>query len=158
MATISRIGCTCFLFVNKPVEGLDVLLGLPPELRDVHFLRVRCGSYAHAPADTSEEVLFKLAEADSRFYFDAYWRDAVMALGTNSSARRLIDLLVSGALNSRSLSSDRDLVRQLGGVLERYQDLRSHVYRLLKDGAGSASRCLPRQSRKARMKKVCWCS
>ena len=69
-------------FVNKPVEGLAVLLGLPPEQRDVYFLRDLVRSYAHAPADVAEEVLFKLAEADPRLYFEHDWRDVVIALGT----------------------------------------------------------------------------
>ena len=85
-------------FVNKPVEGLAVLLGLPPAQRDAYFLRDLVRSYAYAPADAAEEVLFKLAEADPRFYFEHDWRDAVIALGTKSSARRLIDLVASGAL------------------------------------------------------------
>ena len=124
-------------FVNKPVEGLAVLLGLPPAQRDAYFLRDLVRSYAYAPADAAEEVLFKLAEADPRFYFDRDWRDAVMALGTKSSARRLIDLIASGTLSGKSSSDDWHLVRQLCEVLERHADSRNHVYGLLKDGAGT---------------------
>ncbi len=124
-------------FVNKPVEGIDFLLSLPIELRDVYFLRDLVLSYAYAPAGTAEEALFKLAEADARFYFDRNWREAVIALGSKPSARRLIDLVASGALSGKSSSDDRDLVRQLCEVIERHEDLRSHVYGLLQDGAGT---------------------
>ena len=131
-------GWLCLLpFVNKPVEGLAVLLGLPPAQRDVYFLRDLVRSYAYAPADTAEEVLFRLAEAEPRYYFEYGWRDAVIALGTKSSARRLIDLVASGALSGNPSSDDWHLVHQLCGVLERHEGLRNHVYGLLKDGAGT---------------------
>jgi hypothetical protein len=122
-------------FVNKPVDGSAVLLGLSPVQRDVYFLRELLRSYAYAPVDTAEEVLLKLAESDSRFYFERDWRNAVIELGTKSSARRLIDLVARGALSGKTYGDNWDLARQLGGVLESHEDLRSHAYGLLKDGA-----------------------
>jgi NACHT C-terminal Alpha/Beta 2 len=112
-----------------------VLLGLPPAQRDPYFLQELVRGYAYAPAEAAEEVLFKLAEADPRFYFDHEWRDSVRALDTASSARRLIDLVTSGALSGKSSSDDWHLVRQLGGLIVKHADLRRHVYGLLKDGA-----------------------
>jgi hypothetical protein len=121
-------------FVNKPIEGLAVLRGLPPAQRDRYFLRDLVRSYAYAPAEAAEEVLFKLAEADPHFYFEHEWRNSVIALDTASSARRLIDLVVSGTLDGKS-SDDWHFGRQLGGLLAEHADLRRHVYSLLKDGA-----------------------
>jgi hypothetical protein len=123
-------------FVDKPIEGLSVLRGLPPAQRDRYFLRDLVRSYAYAPPEAAEEVLFKLAEAGPHFYFEHEWRDSVIALGTTSSARRLIDLVASGALDGKS-GDDWHLVRQLGGLLAEHADLRRHVYSLLKDGAST---------------------
>ncbi|KGT77322.1 hypothetical protein MA20_22275 [Bradyrhizobium japonicum] len=121
-------------FVNTPLDGLSVLRGLPPAQRDRYFLRDLVRSYAHASPEAAEELLFKLAEADANFYFEHEWRDSVVALNTVSSARRLIDLVANGALDSKS-SDNWHLARQLGGLLADHDDLRRHVYSLLKDGA-----------------------
>jgi hypothetical protein len=121
-------------FVENPIEGLSVLRGLPPAQRDPYFLRDLVRSYAHAPAEAAEEVLFKLAEADAKFYFEHEWRDSVIALNTVSSARRLIDLVASGALDSKSIDNWH-LVSQLGALLAEHADLRRHVYSLLRHGA-----------------------
>jgi hypothetical protein len=121
-------------FVNKPIEGLRVLHGLPRAQRDPYFLRDLVLSYAHAPAQAAEEVLFKLGEADANFYFQHEWRESVIALNTLSSARRFIDLVAKGALDSES-NDNWHLVSQLGGLLAEHEDLRRHVYSLLKDGA-----------------------
>ena len=129
-----RVWLRLLPFVNKPIEGLSVLRGLPPAQRDRYFLRDLVRSYAYAPAEAAEEVLFKLAEADPRFYFEHEWRNSVIARGTASAARRLIDLVTSGALDGKS-SDDWHFVRQLGGSLAQHTDLRRHVYSLLKDGA-----------------------
>jgi hypothetical protein len=121
-------------FVNKPVEGLRVLLSLPPELRKPYSLRDLLRSYAYAPARAAEDVLFGLAEADARFYNEHDWRDTVVALNTTSSAHRLVDLIANGVVGAKS-SDDWHLTRQLGGLLSRHPDLRRHVYSLLKDSA-----------------------
>ncbi|MGY4466581.1 hypothetical protein ACVWWK_002263 [Bradyrhizobium sp. LB9.1b] len=121
-------------FVNTPLDGLSVLRSLPPMQRDRYFLRDLVRSYAHAAPEAAEEVLFKLAEGDAKFYSEHEWRDSVVALNTASSARRLIDLVANGALDSKS-NDDWHFVRQLGGLLSKHNDLRRHVYSLLKDGA-----------------------
>jgi hypothetical protein len=95
---------------------------LPPEQRDRYFLRDLVRSYTYAPAEAAEEVLFKLAEADPHFYFEHEWRSGVIALDTISSARRLIDLVASGALDNKSSDS-----WHLVGLLTKHADLRRHV-------------------------------
>jgi hypothetical protein len=121
-------------FVNKPIEGLSVISGLPRAQRDPYFLRDLLLSYAHAPAKAAEEVLFRLGEADASFYFQHEWRESVITLDTLSSARRFIDLVAKGSLDNKS-NDHWHLVSQLGGLLAEHEDLRRHVYSLLKDGA-----------------------
>lgn len=121
-------------FVNRPTDVLSVLRGLPRAQPDPYFLRDLVRNYAHAPAESAEEVLFKLAEADARFYAEDEWQNSVIALNTVSSARRLIDLVATGTLDSKS-RNNWHLIRQLGGLLAEHEDLRRHVYSLLKDGA-----------------------
>ena len=123
-------------FVNKPIEALPVLRGLPPAQRGTYFLRDLVRIYGYAQAEAAEEVLFKLAEEDSRFYFEHDWRNGVIALGTASSARRLIDLIASGTLDGKS-NDDWHFVRQLGEMLAKHADLRQHTYSLLKDGVAT---------------------
>ena len=123
-------------FVNKPTQGLSVLLDLPPAQRERYFLRDVVRSYAYAPAEAAEQVLFGIAQSNPHFYGEQDWRDTVLSLDSASSAHQLVDLIASGALNGDS----RDvwhLVSQLGGLLSRHADLRQHVYRLLKDGAAT---------------------
>lgn len=124
-------------FVNTPLDGLSLLRSLPHAQRDRYFLRDLVRSYAHAPAEAAEEVLFKLAEADANFYSEDEWQDTVVALNTVSSARRLIDLVANDALNSKSRDNWR-LISQLGWLLAEHEELRAHVYSLLKDGAPTA--------------------
>lgn len=122
-------------FVHKPTEALPVLLGLPPKQRDPKFLRDVVRVFSHASTDEAEEVLFKLAEVDPRFYLEHEWRDSIFALGTESSARRMINLVASGTLGGKSSTDDWSLVRQLGGLISKSPDLRGHIYGLLKDCA-----------------------
>lgn len=124
-------------FASKPIEALAVILGLPDAQRDPRFLQDMMRVFAHAPAEKVEDVLFMLAEVDPRFYLEHEWRNSVMALGTASSAHRLIDLIASGALSKKSSMDDRHFVRQLAGLISEQADLRRHVYELLKDGATS---------------------
>ncbi len=124
-------------FVNTPAEGLPVLLGMPPAQRGVYFLRDLVRSYSHAPAaDEAEQVLFGLAEADARFYGEHDWREAVIALETPSSARRLVDLAAGGSFSEKS-TDEYHLVKQLGAMIAHDADLRRYVYSLLKDGVTS---------------------
>jgi hypothetical protein len=89
---------------------------------------------AHAPSAEAEEILFKLAEDDPRFYADHSWRRTALQFGTPSAARRLVDLAGKGALQGTATTEDWALVRDLGAMISEYPDLRAHVYELLKDG------------------------
>ena len=131
-----RVWLRLLPFVNRPLEGVPVLRRLPAAQRDPSFLRSLMPIYAYAFAEAAEDVLFKLAEGDPRFYFMHEWRDSVLALNTASSARRFVNILASGALDLRP-NNDWKLIHQLGGLLTQYADLRRHVYALLKKGAST---------------------
>lgn len=119
-------------FVSHPAEALAVVRGMPPAQREPRFLEEMVGVLANAPSDEAEEVLFKLAEEDPRFYLNERWRTAVLRLGTPSSARRIIDLTAGGSFDRTG--NDWHLARELGSLIEAHPDLRSHLYGLLKGG------------------------
>jgi hypothetical protein len=118
-------------FVSHPAEALAIVRTMPPAQREPHFLAGLVGALAHAPSDEAEEVLFKLAEEDPRFYSNYQWRATALQLGTLSSARRIVDLTVRGAFGQTT--NDWSLTRELGTLIAAHPDLRSHVNRLLKD-------------------------
>lgn len=119
-------------FVSHPTETVAVVRGMPPAQREPRFLEEMVGVLANAPSDEAEEVLFKLAEEDPRFYLNERWRAAVLRLGTPSSARRIIDLTAAGAFER--VGNDWHLARELGSQIEAHPDLRSHLYGLLNAG------------------------
>ena len=119
-------------FVNRPTEALALVRGMPPAQREPRFLEEMVRAVADAPSDEAEDVLFKLAEGDQSFYLDHCWRATVLRLGTESSARRIVDLAAKGALLGKG-TDDWVLARELGGLIGAHPDVRSHVYDLLKD-------------------------
>jgi len=123
-------------FVNRLSVTLAVVYGMLPAQREPGFLEEMVGAFADSPSDQAEEVLFKLAEEDARFYANYRWRATALRLGTRSSARRILDLTAHGEFESRSTDSWH-LGRELGSMLNAYPDLRAHVHGLLKDGPTS---------------------
>jgi hypothetical protein len=105
---------------------------MPPAQREPRFLEEMVGALADAPSGETEEVMFKLAEEDPRFYLNERWRTTALRYGTPSSARRIVDLTVSGALDGAG--HDWHLARELGSLIVTHPDLRPHVYNLLKNG------------------------
>lgn len=124
-------------FVNKPIEALPVILGLPDAQRNPYFLQEMIRTFAYNPSEETEEILFKLAEADPRLYALREWRDSVIHFGTASSAHRLLDLIVNGPLSKNSSVDGYHLVQQLAALISEHADLRRHIYALLKDGAST---------------------
>jgi hypothetical protein len=129
-------------FVNKPVDALPILRNMQPPIREPRFLHQMVSAFAHAPSVEAEEVLFKLAEDNARFYADHYWRRTALHFGTQSAARRLIDLAAKGILQSTATTDDWALARDLGTLINEYPDLRAHVYELLKVGPTTGGRSL----------------
>jgi hypothetical protein len=128
-------------FVSRPTEALAVLRNMPAPLREPRFLQEMLAVLADAPCADAEEILFKLAEDDPRFYLDRHWRATALRLGTQSSARRIIDLAAKGVLQGRT-TEDWALARELGGLIDECPELRAHVYDLLRDGLSTGGLAL----------------
>ncbi len=120
-------------FANPLTELPTIVRALPDAQRDPHVLEEMVRGLENAPADAAEEVLFKLAEDDPRFYQDHQWRSTVLKLGTSSCARRLIDLMIGGTLSGKS-TDDWHWRRKLAGLISEYAEVRAYVRELLKDG------------------------
>lgn len=128
-------------FVDRPIEALALLRGMPPAQREPRFLEEMVGALADAPSEEAEEVLFKLAEEDPRFYLDYRWRTTVLRLGSEASAHRIMDLAAKDALLGMR-TDDWHLARELGGLIGAHPDVRSRVYDLLKDGPATCGLAL----------------
>lgn len=116
-------------FVNRPIEALAIVRDMPPAQREPRFLEEMVGALAHSPSGETEEVLFRLAEEDPRFYLNKRWRTTAVQFGTPSSARQIVNLTASGVLDQTS--DARHLAPELAGLIATHPDLRSHVYNLL---------------------------
>jgi hypothetical protein len=110
-----------------------IVQAIPDAQRNPHMLEEMVRGLGNARADDAEEVLFKLAEDDPRFYLDHQWRSSVLKLGTVSSARRLIDLTMNGTLNSKS-RDEWHWRRELAKLISEHPEVRTYVRELLKDG------------------------
>jgi len=120
-------------FVSRPAEALAVVRGMPPGQREPRFLEEMVRDLADAPSNEAEEVLFRLAEEDPRFYSNECWRATAFRFGTPSSARRIVDLIAMEAFDGKT-TDEWHLTRELGSLIATSSDLRAHVYGLLKDG------------------------
>jgi hypothetical protein len=119
-------------YVNRPSEVFDVIRGLPDDLRSKDRLQRIFPDFSTAPGEDAENVLFQLAEIDSTLYSNHAWRDAIIRRDTLTAAWRFVDLLANGAFDGQE-SALRHMKHQLGGMIEKYSELRTHVYLLLQD-------------------------
>lgn len=120
-------------FATPVSEVPTIVQAISDAQRNPHMLEEMVRGLGNAPADDAEEVLFKLAEDDPRFYLDHQWRSTALKLGTASSARRLIDLTMSGTLNGKS-RDEWHWRRELAGLISEHPEVRTYVRDLLKDG------------------------
>ncbi len=123
-------------FTIQPAAALEVLRGIPDALRRPRFLKELVDGLADTPSEGGEEVLFKLAKEDPRFYQDHQWRSATLKLGTASAARRLIDLTASGTFDGESFDVWH-WSQEVGVLITEFPEVRRYVYDLLKDGGTS---------------------
>lgn len=128
-------------FTNQPAVALDIVQNMPAAQQEPRFLEGMVDAFAVTPSLGAEEVLFKLAEQDPRFYENYQWRASALQLGTLSSAQRLIELTVKGVFDAKSVDKWR-WSRELGTLIERYPKVRRQVYDLLKDGVTSPALAL----------------
>ncbi len=127
---------TLLPFTNRPAVAHEVVRSIPDAQRQPHLLEGLVANLAKTPSKGSEEVLFRLAEEDPRFYQNHQWRTAALKLGTTSAARHVIDLTVNGTFDSKSLD-DWHWSRELGVLIAEFPEVRGYVYGLLKDGVTS---------------------
>jgi hypothetical protein len=125
-----------FPFTNRPEDSLQILQILPDNLRHPHSLEGLVTALGETSSEGGEDILFKLAENDPRFYQSHNWRVTVLNLGTESASRRLVDLTVNGAFSNKS-SDDWYWSRELGELIAKYPEVRKYVYSILKGGVTS---------------------
>ena len=85
---------------------------------------------AHAPGYDVEEVIFGLAEADPSLYVNSEWVEAAFSRESRPSATRLLDLASEGVFNGEGNTSDRDIYTRLASLIDKFPDLRVHLYKL----------------------------
>lgn len=120
-------------FVSHPIEALPIVRSMAPTQREPRFLGEMVSALVYAPSTEAEEVLFRLAEEDARFYLDERWRATALRFGTPTSARRIIDLTAIGAFDGTT-TNDWHLARELGSLIATHPNLRAHVYSKLEEG------------------------
>ncbi|MBC3229988.1 NACHT domain-containing protein [Serratia fonticola] len=120
-------------FMKDLDEALVVIRSLPVSYREPYFLEEMVRGFPHSTSPQAEDVLFKLAEEDARFYTNYQWRTTALRLETPSSVRRIIDLTAQGVFESRS-SNNCHFDTILGNLLGTYSELRTYIYGLLNYG------------------------
>ncbi|MDK2741943.1 MAG: hypothetical protein NDI90_03435 [Nitrospira sp. BO4] len=124
-------------FTNRPVDAFDIVRALPEQYRTPDALEEMLDAFGLAPGDDAENVLFQLAEADTRLYAHREWRDAVIRRGTPAAATRFVDLAAQGAFSGKSGTDQWDMSTRLASLIGKHAELRAHVYDLLKNGPTS---------------------
>ena len=119
-------------FVNHPKEALAVVRNMPEPQRHPRFLEEMVAALANSPSADAEEVLFKLAEDDPRFYLNDRWRATVLRFGTQTSAHRFVDQVAKDALHVNKMG-DWALAKDIGCLINEYPDVRAHIYDLLSE-------------------------
>jgi len=120
---------------GTPISEVPAIVqGIPDTQRNPHRFEEMVRGLAHSPFPEAENVLFKLAEDDSRFYLNHQWRATVLRLGTVSATHRLVELTAAGSLNSKSEDSF-PLGSELGDLISEFPEVCARVYELLKSSA-----------------------
>jgi hypothetical protein len=121
-------------FTDHPVQFADTITALPPRQREPYFLEemIRACEFAWTPE--IDEALFKLAKNDATFYENYALREAIRRRRTLASARRYLDLVLEGKIDSRD---GWRTAQEIAGLLNAHSELREYAYALLKDGTSS---------------------
>lgn len=118
-------------FSEQPAEALAVVLALPEHANRHDTLGSLIQALGHAPGADAEQLLFAIAEADSRHYHDHVWREAVFQRSTASAASRFLELVAGGAFGERQSSGSWRAAEKVASLITEYPELRSHVYALV---------------------------
>ena len=125
-----------------PVSHIpEIVAGLPDAQRNPRMFEEMVRGLGQSPHGDSEAVLFKLAEDDPRFYQDHQWRKTVMGLGGEDMVRRLVDLILSSAMDAKS-PVEWHWRNDLAGLLKEHPGARAYVHDLLKDGPANEEQAL----------------
>ena len=119
-------------FTDHPVHLAETVRVFPERQREPHFLEEMIAACEAARSIEVEEALFKLAEGDAAFYGNHTWRNAILRRGTESSARRYLDLIMDGKIEVRGHDSWH-LSQEIAGLMHAHAEVRANVYALLKD-------------------------
>ena len=123
-------------FTTDPSKTVEIVQTLPEQHRTPYALEELLEALGYAPGDDVEEVIFGLAEADPNLYVNRAWLDAAFRRETRSSATRLLDFAGQDAFNGEGNTSDRDIYTRLASLIDKYPDLRVHLYKLLDNATG----------------------
>lgn len=123
-------------YSDNPAATLTAADMIPEERRHRHLFDEMIDSLGETPSLGAEEALFALAERHPGFYADRNWLDSVIGLESVSSALLLADLIAAETVKSTS-SEGWHLSRQLGAMMAKHAELRSHVYAKLEGGAST---------------------
>ena len=122
---------------STPVRCIPkIIAGIPDGQRNPQMLEEMVRGLGQSPHEDCKAVLFKLAEDDPRFYRDHQWRQTLMGLGGEDTAHRIINLILSGAMDGTS-HDERHWRDELANLLKKHPEARRYVHDLLKDGPAS---------------------
>jgi hypothetical protein len=118
-----------------PVRGLAaVVRKVPDAQRSPQLFEEMIRGLGYSPFGEAEDMLFEMAADDPRLYRNYQWRETVLRRATASSARRLVDLTVAGALSSNSADSFR-WGSDLGQLVSEFPEVSAYVHGLLNSSA-----------------------
>ena len=123
-------------FTTNASKTIEIVRTLPQQHRTPYALEELLKALAHAPGDDVEEVIFGLAEADPRLYVNREWVEAAFGRESRSSATRLLDLASKDVFNGEGNTSDRDIYTRLASLIDKFPDLRGHLYELFGNAVG----------------------
>ncbi len=124
-------------FTNCAGEAFEILRGLPDAQRTLNAIEGLLASFALAPEDDAEQVLFQLAEAYPALRKNRAWWDAVISRGTTSAAKKIVDLTAEGVFTRVHGVDQSSIVRNIAELIGQYPEVRVHIYQLLVNGATS---------------------
>lgn len=123
-------------FTTDPSRTVEIVRTLPERHRTPYALEELLTALEHAPGDDVEEVIFGLAENNPNLFVNRGWLDAAFRQETRSSATRLLDLASQGAFNAEGNTSARDIYTRLASLIDKFPDLRVHLYRHFENAIG----------------------
>ena len=124
-------------YTNHPSEAFDVVQTLPEYHRTPNVLEKMLEAFGYAPSNDSENVLFRLAQANPRLYSHHAWCDALIRRGTLSSAMHLADLAAQGVFDHNGSTNQWHMSTHLAKLSGEYSELRAYIYDLVQNSTSA---------------------